>query len=152
MVDPTTLEYVHSLLQTVSNQQDWKSALDTLLASLREEFVYDNVAVYLYDPHSQTLDVGYARAVGRGKDAEADISWGEGIAGKVVSRQQAIVQRTAWRSGCEPFGCAVSDRSASLCGWALGRCPGLCTVRRSCLLAHASPDGGIDRTRNLLSA
>ncbi len=91
MVDPKTLEYVHSLLQTVSSQQDWKSALDTLLASLRGEFVYDNVAVYLFDPHSQSLDVGYARAVGRGKDAEADISWGEGIAGKVIARQQAIV-------------------------------------------------------------
>ena len=92
MVDPTTLEYVHSLLAAVSHQQDWKSALDTLLASLREEFVYDNVAVYLFDQHSRTLDVGYARAVGRGKDAEADISWGEGIAGKVVSKRQIIVQ------------------------------------------------------------
>src|SRR5512144_61720 len=91
MVDPNTLEYVHSLLQAVSSQQDWKSALDTLLASLRDGFVYDNVAVYLFDLRSQTLDVGYARAVGRGKDAEADISWGEGIAGKVVARQQAIV-------------------------------------------------------------
>ncbi len=91
MVDPKTLEYVYSLMQTVTHQQDWKTALDTLLASIRDEFVYDNVAVYLYDARSQTIDVGYARAVGRGKDAEADISWGEGIAGKVVARQQAIV-------------------------------------------------------------
>ncbi len=91
MVDTQTLEYIHSLLQSASLQQDWKAALDTLLASLREEFIYDNVAVYLFDPRSQILDVGYARAVGRGKDAEADISWGEGIAGKVVARQQVIV-------------------------------------------------------------
>ncbi len=91
MVDPKTLEYVYSLLQTVGHQQDWKTALDSLLASTREEFVYDNVAVYLFDPRSQTLDVGYARAVGRGKDAEADISWGEGIAGKVVAKQQPMV-------------------------------------------------------------
>ncbi len=91
MVESKTLEYVYSLLQTVAHQQDWKAALDTLLASTREEFVYDNVAVYLFDPRTQSIDVGYARAVGRGKDAEADISWGEGIAGKVVARQQAIV-------------------------------------------------------------
>lgn len=91
MVDPKTLEYVYSLMQTTTHQQDWKVALDTLLASIRGEFVYDNVAVYLYDARSQILDVGYARAVGRGKDAEADISWGEGIASKVVARQQAIV-------------------------------------------------------------
>lgn len=100
MVDPKTLEYVQTLLQTVGSQQEWKSALDTLLASMRGEFVYDNVAVYLFDPHSQSLDVGYARAVGRGKDAEADISWGEGIAGKVVSRQQAIVHEP--RNGTTP--------------------------------------------------
>ena len=97
MVDPKTLEYVQSLLAIASHHQDWKAALDTLLASVRQEFVYDNVAVYLYDPRTQTLDVGYARAVGRGKDAEADISWGEGIAGKVIARQQAIVHEP--RSG-----------------------------------------------------
>src|SRR5512141_1782040 len=91
MVDSKTLAYVYSLMQAVSVQQDWKAALDTLLAPLREEFIYDNVAVYLYDAPTQTIDVGYARAVGRGKDAEADISWGEGIAGKVVARQQTIV-------------------------------------------------------------
>src|SRR5512146_3145425 len=100
MVDPDTLEYVHSLLQAVSSQQDWKSALDTLLPSLRDGFVYDNVAAYLFDLRSQTLDVGYARAVGRGKDAEADISWGEGIAGKVVARQQTIVHEP--KSGPTP--------------------------------------------------
>src|SRR5512140_103189 len=102
MVDAKTLEYVHSLLLSVNNQQDWKYAMDTLLASLREEFVYDNVAVYLFDPHSQALDVGYARAVGRGKDAEADISWGEGIAGKVIARQQPIVH--------EPRGTPATNR------------------------------------------
>ncbi|MGE5072728.1 MAG: ATP-binding protein [Anaerolineae bacterium] len=91
MVDPKTLDYVYSLMQNITHQQDWKVALDTLLAAIREEFVYDNVAVYLYDARSQSIDVGYARAVGRGKDAEADISWGEGMAGKVVARQQAIV-------------------------------------------------------------
>jgi signal transduction histidine kinase len=91
MIDTQTLEYIYSLLQTVGQQHDWKSALDMLLASLRDEFVYDNVAVYLLDSRTGTLDVGYARAVGRGKDAEADISWGEGIAGKVIAQQQTIV-------------------------------------------------------------
>jgi signal transduction histidine kinase len=99
MVDPKTLEFVYSLLQAVSLQMEWKSALDTLLASLREECVYDNVAVYLLDSHSQTIDVGYARAVGRGKDAEADISWGEGIAGKVIARQHTIVREPGGEPG-----------------------------------------------------
>ncbi len=49
MVDPSTLEFVYSLLQTAGLQVDWKTALDKLLSSLREEFVYDNVAVYLLE-------------------------------------------------------------------------------------------------------
>jgi len=96
-VDPKTLEYIHTLLQTVSHQTDWKVALDTLLASLREEFVYDNVAIYLLDPGSQTLDVGYARAVGRGRDSEADVSWGEGIAGKVMVSHEMVVHEPSVR-------------------------------------------------------
>ena len=102
MVDPSTLEFVYSLLQTAGLQVDWKTALDKLLSSLREEFVYDNVAVYLLDSRSQSIDVGYARAVGRGKDAEADISWGEGIAGKVIARQHTIVR--------EPTGLPAANR------------------------------------------
>ncbi|MGZ6315696.1 MAG: ATP-binding protein [Anaerolineales bacterium] len=102
MVDPSTLEFVYSLLQTAGLQVDWKTALDKLLSSLREEFVYDNVAVYLLDSRSQSVDVGYARAVGRGKDAEADISWGEGIAGKVIARQHTIVR--------EPTGLPATNR------------------------------------------
>ncbi len=102
MVDPSTLEFVYSLLQTAGLQVDWKTALDKLLSSLRGEFVYDNVAVYLLDSHSQSIDVGYARAVGRGKDAEADISWGEGIAGKVIARQHTIVR--------EPTGLPAANR------------------------------------------
>jgi two-component system sensor histidine kinase KdpD len=99
MVDPKTLEYVYSLMQALTHQQDWKVALDALLASIRDEFVYDNVAVYLYDARSRIIDVGYARAVGRGKDAEADISWGEGIAAKVVAVQQAIVHEPRAEAG-----------------------------------------------------
>ncbi len=98
-VDPKTLEYIHSLLQALSHQEDWKAALDTLLASLREEFVYDNVAIYLLDPGSRALDVGYARAVGRGKDAEADVSWGEGIAGRVMAGQKTVVHEPSPHHG-----------------------------------------------------
>jgi signal transduction histidine kinase len=96
-VDLQALEYFYSILQAVSLKADWKSALDTLLASLREEFVYDNVAVYLLDPVGKSFDVGYARAVGRGKKSEADVSWGEGIAGKVITKKEVIVEEPSPR-------------------------------------------------------
>ena len=91
-VDPQTLDYIYSILQAMSLKADWKTAFDTLLTSLRKEFVYDHVAVYLLDSEGQSLDVGYARAVGRGRQAEADVSWGEGIAGKVIAKKEMIVQ------------------------------------------------------------
>ena len=78
-VDPQTLEYIYSILQAMSLRADWKTAFDTLLTSLRKEFVYDNVVVYLLDAEGKSLDVGFARAVGRGKQSEADVSWGRGL-------------------------------------------------------------------------
>ena len=96
-VDPQTLEYIYSILQAMSLNADWKTAFDTLLTSMRKEFVYDNVAVYLLDSEGKSLDVGFARAVGRGKLAEADVSWGEGIAGKVIAKKDMIVQEPSLR-------------------------------------------------------
>lgn len=97
-VDSQTLEYIYSILQAMSLKTDWKTAFDTLLTSLRKEFVYDNVAVYLLDSEGKSLDVGYARAVGRGKKSEADASWGEGIASKVMTKKEMILQEPSARS------------------------------------------------------
>jgi signal transduction histidine kinase len=71
---------------------DWRIALDKLLVALRAEFVFDNVAVYIVDPASLNLEIAHARAVGRGKAAEADAAWGEGLANQVLARESVIVQ------------------------------------------------------------
>ncbi len=89
-VDPETLEYLYSILSPLSQKANWKASLGNLLASLRDDFMYDNVAVYILDPQTRGLDVTYARAVGRGKSSEADVSWGEGIAGDVIAQGKII--------------------------------------------------------------
>lgn len=91
-MDTYTLSQIHSTLQAVVRKEDWKEGLDTLLASLREEFVYDNVAIYMLDAQGNGIDAIYARAVGRGKHAEADASWGEGIAGHVLDQKEIIIE------------------------------------------------------------
>ena len=91
-LDTDTLSQIHSTLQSVVRKTDWKEGLDVLLASLRDEFVYDNVAIYLLDAQGNGFDVIYARAVGRGKHAEADASWGEGIAGHVLAKKEIIIE------------------------------------------------------------
>ena len=91
-LDTYTLSQIHSTLQAVVRKAEWKEGLDTLLASLRDEFVYDNVAVYMLDAQASGFDVIYARAVGRGKHAEADASWGEGIAAHVAEKKEIIIE------------------------------------------------------------
>jgi signal transduction histidine kinase len=91
-VDAQTLEILHEVFQSVNQQKDWKLALDTLLTSMRHQFVYDNVAVYLVDPQTLALDVVYARAVGRGKTGEADVAWGQGIAAQVIEKKHYIIK------------------------------------------------------------
>lgn len=91
-MDEKTLSFLNGLLKDVQAQRDWKVALDTLFVSLRGDFVFDNVAIYLIDPQSKTLEVAYARAVGRGKTAEADAAWGAGIAHEVCERGELTLK------------------------------------------------------------
>ncbi len=71
---------------------DWKMALDRIVPLAREILIFDNLVIYLADRQKDTLDVGYARAVGRGRFADGDISWGEIAANKVYSSKELFIQ------------------------------------------------------------
>ncbi|HSQ39970.1 MAG TPA: GAF domain-containing sensor histidine kinase [Anaerolineales bacterium] len=88
----TTLNSLFTLFQKAAVQADWKSALEMLATELRPFIVFDNIAIYLIDPQIKVLDVAYARALGRGKSAEADAAWGDRIAAKVVAHGQVVIQ------------------------------------------------------------
>ena len=91
-LDPRTLAYVQTLVQAASMKRDWKVSLDKLLVALRAEFVFDNAAIYMVDQATSNLEIAHARAVGRGKAAEADAAWGEGLANQVLAQESVIVQ------------------------------------------------------------
>lgn len=90
-MDISTLSLLHNIFQEVQGKQDWKTALDTLFVSLRGSFVFDNVAIYLVDPQVKGLEVVYARAMGRGKKAEADATWGESVANDVLACGKTVL-------------------------------------------------------------
>ena len=69
-----------------------RNTLEKFMLILRKEFVFDNVAVYLQDEATQMLEVTFARAIGRSKDAEADAAWGDEFAGQVVKKGQLLLQ------------------------------------------------------------
>jgi signal transduction histidine kinase len=93
-MDTKTLSLLHDIFQEVQQKQDWRTALDTLFVSLRGYFVFDNVAIYLADAQTKVMEVTYARAVGRGKTAEADGIWGESVAGEVYTTGRMVLKHT----------------------------------------------------------
>jgi signal transduction histidine kinase len=90
-MDLNTLSVLHDIFQEVQSKMDWRNALDTLFVSLRNSFVFDNVAIYLVDPRTKGLDVVYARAAGRGKTAEADVAWGQSLAIEAITKGTMIL-------------------------------------------------------------
>ncbi len=91
-MDIETLRAVHKIFHALELEPDWKIALDSLLGSLRTQFVYDNVSAYLLDRRTNGQEVVYARAVGRGKNAEADATWGESIASQVLLQDTPLLK------------------------------------------------------------
>lgn len=92
-MDSSTLTQLNKLFQDLLKQQDWKASLDMLFLSMRDLFVFDNVAIYFEDLQSKGLDVIYARAIGRGKTAEADAAWGEMIANEAITSANMVLKR-----------------------------------------------------------
>ena len=83
LIEPSTLARMHALRIAARSAPDWKSAFGILLSEIRSEFVFDNEALYLLDARRRNLEVVHARAAGRGRSREADINWGEALAGEV---------------------------------------------------------------------
>ena len=98
-MDLHTLTTLHNIFKEVQSQPDWRAALDALFVSLRDFFIFDNVAIYLEDSHTKGLDVVYARAVGRGKTAEADAVWGESLANEAITKGDMILKEPIRGSG-----------------------------------------------------
>lgn len=61
------------------------------MLELRKNFVFDNVAAYLFEGNNKSLEVQYARAIGRAKTAEADAAWGETFASQVVKTGNLLI-------------------------------------------------------------
>jgi len=83
-MDSKTLSFLLTLIEAL-NRENWKKALDALILPLRLEFIFDNMAIYIAEEQGNIPEVAYARAVGRGRSAEADVSWGENIANQVIA-------------------------------------------------------------------
>ncbi|HJS20439.1 MAG TPA: ATP-binding protein [Anaerolineales bacterium] len=90
-MDSSTLNHLQKLTQIASQSDNPRTALEHFLVELRKNFVFDNVAVYLLDEANKSLEVKYARAIGRARNAEADAAWGETFASQVVKKGSLLL-------------------------------------------------------------
>ena len=86
------LDHLYQISRIVTQTSEWKPALNEIASLVRTIFIFDNLVVYLADPARHDLDVMYARAMGRGRSAEADISWGEVVANQIMDNPQIVIQ------------------------------------------------------------
>jgi signal transduction histidine kinase len=91
-MDSHTLSYLQELIQSAARTDDLRATIEKFIVTLRKEFVFDNMAVYLQDKSTQMLEIAHARAIGRSKNAEADAAWGEDFAGQVVKKGQLLLR------------------------------------------------------------
>ncbi len=88
-MDSETLDTFTRMTSSIV-RDDWKKSLNTIYILLRRKFVFDNLAIYIAEGDGSTPEVVYARAAGRGRNKEAEASWGEEIANQVISSGKAI--------------------------------------------------------------
>lgn len=91
-MDSQTLQYLNELIQIAAQAGNSRGTIEKFLASLRKQFVFDNVAVYLQDERTASLEIVYARAIGRARNAEADAAWGETFANQVFAKGKMLKQ------------------------------------------------------------
>ena len=85
-------EYLYAIGNIIAQATEWKPALDEISQLVHSIIIFDNLAVYLSDEKDSSVDVKYARAMGRGRKAEADVSWGETLANQIIACNQTILR------------------------------------------------------------
>lgn len=86
---PQELEAVYAISRTIARTPDTEAALDEIITLVRPVYIFDNMVLYL--PTSEgNLETVFARAIGRGRFLEADLSWGESVAEEVFASQKIV--------------------------------------------------------------
>ena len=82
-----------AIAEIVTQGGDWKQALDEVLAVVHSIFIFDNLALFVSEQEASSLtEIVYARAVGRGQSAGADVAWGVDIATQVMEQNEIVMQ------------------------------------------------------------
>ncbi|MHC1785315.1 MAG: ATP-binding protein [Anaerolineaceae bacterium] len=72
--------------------EDWKLAFDNLSQTIRSSIIFDHFVIYQAGSENGLIEARYARAVGRGRSAEAETTWGESTAAEVIHSGKILTQ------------------------------------------------------------
>ncbi len=75
---PEELEAVYAISRAVALAENMDTALDEIIRYARPVFIFDNMILYLKT--DEGLQPTFARAIGRGRFREAELTWGEATA------------------------------------------------------------------------
>ncbi len=118
----TELNAVYAIARIVAETYDTEAGLDAVFRLARTIFIFDVVSLYLHSEDSEELEPIYARALGRGRSQQSEISWGEEAALEAYRSGQTVLRQ-------EDAGAAVEgrDRRRDYLGLPMmvgGRCVG----------------------------
>jgi signal transduction histidine kinase len=84
---PEDIKAVYAIGLAIAQTENIDTAMDLIVLHTRHVLIFDNLV--LYTPRDGNgLDPSYARVVGRGKNAEGEIEWGEVIANQAYATKQ----------------------------------------------------------------
>lgn len=96
-VEPLTygseLNAVYAIARVVAETFDTETGLDTVFRLSRTIFIFDVVSLFLEDEESGQLEPSYALALGRGRDREAELPWGEPAAHEAFRTGQTVLRQ-----------------------------------------------------------
>lgn len=102
--------YLLRSLGKLNKPNEWKAGLDDFAHQVRMGLIYDHLVIYKTNGGG-CLEPFYARAVGRGRSAEADTAWGDTIGAQAIQENQPIATLPQKTPGSDrldrPFGLAL---------------------------------------------
>lgn len=86
------LDAIYAISRVVTRASELDASLDEIIGIARTVFIFDNVVLYVHHD-AESIEPSYARAIGRGRNSESDLAWGEPIAKDVLQKEKIIVRQ-----------------------------------------------------------
>jgi len=86
------LDAIYAISRVVTRASELDASLDEIIGIARTVFIFDNIVLYVHQ-QADSIEPSYARAIGRGRNSESDLAWGEPIANDVLEKGKIVVRQ-----------------------------------------------------------